>query len=84
MIEELIEDVVASTIVEAGVRLPRSFAVTIDQEPFAQLLRERQVPPNQTRQTLTVKVMGVSYVITVKSENDPEDWLPELFSDTLH
>lgn len=84
MIEDLIEDVVASTIVEAGVRLPRSFTVTIDQEPFAQLLRERQVPPNQTRQTLTVKVMGVSYVITVKSENDPEDWLPELFRDTLH
>jgi hypothetical protein len=84
MIEDLIEDVVASTIVEDGVRLPRNFTVTIDQEPFAQLLRERQVPPNQTRQTLTVKVMGVSYVITVRSELDPDDWLPMLFSDSLH
>lgn len=84
MIEDIIEDVVASTVVEADVSLPRSFTVTIDQESFAQLLRERKIPPNLTRQILTVKVMGVSYVITVRSEKDPDDWLPMLFSDSLH
>lgn len=84
MIEEIIEDVLCSTLVEDGKTLPRSFTVTIDQEPFAILARERRVPPNQTRQVLTVQVMGVSYVVTVRSELDPDDWLPMLRSDTLH
>lgn len=84
MIEELIEEELAVTIVEQGRVLPATFTVTIDQEPFAQLLRERRVPPTLTRLDLNFRIMGVSYVITVKSENDPEDWLPELFRDTLH
>lgn len=84
MIEGIIEDVVTSTLVEHDKRLPRSFTVTLDQEPFAQLARERMVPPNQTRQTLIVKVMGVSYIVTVRSELDPDDWLPEDFRDMLN
>lgn len=84
MIGEVIEDVLAEAIVEHGVKLPKVITLTIDQEPFAALLREHKVPPNLTRKTFSLKVMGVSYEVIVRSENDPEDWLPVLRSDTLH
>ena len=83
-----IEDAVISSLeTDNGVFLPDDFTVTIDDPAFQVLLKglvftntQKPVPPTLKR--ILLEIQGRK--VTVRSELDPEPWLPLPIAEALH
>lgn len=82
-IDEIIQNSVEESALESPF-LPLEFEVRIPDDAFALMQRERKEPPKSKRSVLKFKLDDLQYTITVRSDLDPDDWLPALRSDTLH
>lgn len=85
---ELIEDAIISTLEsDTGAFLPDEFVVTIEDAAFVQLLRglvsttdQKPLPPTLKRVLLEIQERRV----TVRSDKDPDPWLPITREEALH
>lgn len=72
---------------DSGIWLPEEFEVTVPDEEFkafvaAGLAYPDKAPVPLTAKHITVKIQG--YMVLVRSEADPDNWLPVLRSEALH
>jgi len=83
---EIIQDVIVSSL-ETGPWLPDQFELTIQDRAFKILLKglvvagtSKKLDPKLKRVTMRIQ----EHYVTVRSDRDPEPWLPVTRSDTLH
>jgi hypothetical protein len=83
---EAIEDAIIASL-ESGPWLPARFELTIEDVAFQQLTKglviagtSKRVDPKMKRVTLRIQERHV----TIRSDRDPEPWLPITREDSLH
>lgn len=85
---EAIQEAVESSLEhDNGVFLPDRFTVEIEDEAFQLLLKGLVHTGTGTKLEPTLKRVSIEMydrTITIRSDRDPEPWLPVLRSETLH
>lgn len=83
---EAIQDAIIASL-EAGPWLPERFELTVEDAAFVQLIKSLVYPATGKKVEPTVKRVTLCIqerYVTVRSDKDPEPWLPVAREDTLH
>lgn len=86
--EDLIEDVLMSFLEKETCRLPQAFTVVVPDEQLRWLI-ENDCPPRHYKLVTCVQLMRITldingFSVTIRSEKDPDDWLPMTRSEAWH